>query len=160
MFTKEQRKAYVQSFWLQFDQYCDTLPDLRERKKKWILHDTKISHIDLKFDIDHRFAMVALEINHNSENRRLRVFELIERYRILLEEGFVNGLTWDFCYLNSNNQQVCRIYIKLGGVDLYLWSDRVMIYPFLARNMQQLQDNFLEIQEALLQDVNILNRED
>ena len=42
----------MQRFWSQFDDYCDTIPELVWRKKKWILHDTKISHIDLKFDID------------------------------------------------------------------------------------------------------------
>jgi hypothetical protein len=130
MFTKEQRKTFIQSFWLQFDQYCDTIPYFEKRKKKWILHDTKISHVDLKFDIDHSFAMVALEINHKSESPRLRVFELVEKYRILLEDGFENGLTWDFCYPNSNNQQVCRIYIKLMGVDLYSLSDSTAVRKF------------------------------
>jgi len=160
MFTKEQKKALIQQFWLHFDQFCDTLPDLAWRKKKWILHDTKISHIDLKFDMDRDFAMVALEINHRSENRRFRVYELIERYRMLLEEGFREGLTWDFCYLNSNNQEVCRIYIKIQGVDLHKRSDWKIIFVFFAENMLQLQDNFLEIQENLKEEVNLLHREE
>ncbi|HEY3390395.1 MAG TPA: DUF4268 domain-containing protein [Prolixibacteraceae bacterium] len=159
MFTKEERKALMQRFWSQFDEFCDTVPDLAWRKKKWILHDTKISHIDLKFDIDRGFAMVALEINHKSENRRLRVYELVERYRILLEEGFSDGLTWDFCYLNDNNQEVCRIYTKLQGVDFHKISDWDNIHTFLAENMLLLQENFLEIQEALKEEVNILHRE-
>ena len=150
----------MQRFWAEFDEYGDTVPDLAWRKKKWILHDTGISHIDLKFDVCHDFAMVALEINRKSENRRLRVYELVERYRILLEEGFVNGLTWDYCYLNSNNQEVCRIYIEKQGVNLYKIADWDVIIPFLAENMLILQDNFLGIQEALKEEVNILLREE
>ena len=160
MFTKEERKAHVQRFWSQFDDYCDTIPELAWRKKKWILHDTKISHIDLKFDIDSDLAMVALEINHKSEDRRLRVYELVERYRILLEEGFSEGLTWNYYYINANKQEVCRIYVEKRGVDLYKVSDWPVIYQFLAENMLQLQDNFVEIQEVLKEEVNIFHREE
>lgn len=160
MFTKEERKVLMQKFWSQFDEYCDTIPELSWRKKKWILHDTKISHLDLKFDIDHDFAMVALEINHKSENRRLSVYELVERYRIILEEGFNGGLTWDFCYLNANQQEVCRIYVVKRGVDLQKSGDWEVIYPFWAKNMLQLQDNFMEIQESLKEEINILHREE
>ena len=160
MFTKEERKELMQRFWSQFDEYCDTIPDLAWRKKKWILHDTKISHIDLKFDIDQDFAMVAIEINHKSEDRRLRVYELVERYRILLEEGFPEGLTWNYCYLNANKQEVCRIYVEKNRVNLYHISDWDVIFAFFAENMLQLQDNFLEIQEVLKEKVNILHREE
>jgi hypothetical protein len=104
--------------------------------------------------------MVALEINHKSENRRLSVYELVERYRNLLESGFTNGLTWDYYYLNTNNQEVCRIYIEMRGVNLYKIDDWDIIIPFLAKNMLQLQDNFLEIQEVLKEEVNILHREE
>jgi hypothetical protein len=160
MFTNEERKACMQHFWSKFDEYGDTVPDIAWRKKKWILHDTGISHVDLKFDVGHEFAMVALEINHKSENRRLSVYELVERYRNLLESGFTNGLTWDYCYLNTNNQEVCRIYIEMRGVNLYKIDDWDIIIPFLAKNMLQLQDNFLEIQEVLKEEVNILHREE
>lgn len=160
MFTKEERKAQNQVFWTKFDEYCDTIPDLAWRKKKWILHDTEISHIDLKFDVGRDYAMVALEINHRSEGRRLRVYELAERYRLLLEEGFPSGLTWNFCYLNENKQEVCRIYTDLIGVDLHTNSDWPAIFAFFADNMYQLQENFLEIQDALKEEIKLLNREE
>lgn len=150
----------MQSFWSQFDDFCDTNPDLAWRKKKWILYDTKISHVDLKFDIGRDFAMVALEINHRSENQRIRVYELIERYRIMLEAGFSTGLKWDFCYLNDNKQEVCRIYLEKRGVDCHKITDWPVIYSFLAENMFKLQENFLEIQEVLLEEVNYLNRQE
>ena len=159
MFTKEEKKAVVQRFWVQFDAYCNTVPELAWKKKKWILHDTKISHLDLKFDPCRDFAIVALEINHKSESKRLQIYELLERYRLLLEQGFSDGLIWDFCYLNDNNQDVCRIYIKKEGLDLHRLSDWLEIYMFFAENMNRLQENFLEIQEMLIEEVNLLNRE-
>jgi len=160
MFTKEEKKNFTQNFWSQFDAYTDTIPDLAWRKKKWILHDTKISHIVLKFDLSSDFAMVALEINHRSENRRFRVYELVERYRSILEDGFPAGLTWDFAYLNENNQEVCRIYTDIQEVDFHKRSDWSLIFPFLSEHMLRLQDNFIDIQEVLLEEINLLNREE
>ena len=159
MFTKEEKKELIQRFWVQFDAYCNTIPELTWKKKKWILHDTKISHLDLKFDPGRDLAVVALEINHKSESKRLQVYELLERYRLILEQGFSDGLIWDFCYLNDNNQEVCRIYTQKEGLDLHRLSDWLEIYMFFAENMNLLQENFLEIQEMLIEEVNLLNRE-
>ena len=159
MFTKEERISLVKRFWVQFDAYCNTIPELAWKKKKWILHDTKISHVDLKFDPGREFVIVALEINHKSESKRLQVFELIERYRFILEQGFSDGLIWDFCYQNDNKKDVCRIYIKKEGLDLHRLSDWLDIYIFFAEKMNGLQENFLEIQEMLIEEVNILSRE-
>jgi hypothetical protein len=159
MLSKEERKVLNQRFWTQFDEFCETIPDLAGRKKKWILHDTKISHIDLKFDLSGKSAIVTLEINHKSENRRFQVYELVERYRTLLNQDFEEELTWDLCYRNSNNQEVCRIYSEKQEINIYLIEDWPLIFQFLAEQMLILQHNFLEIQEYLQEDINALNRD-
>ncbi len=160
MFTKEEKKELIRKFWSQFDVYCLSHPELASQKKKWILHDTKISHLDLKFDVGRGFAMVALEINHRSQERRLKVYELVERYRPMLEAGFPNGLTWDFCFLRDNGQEVCRIYTQTEGVDFHKVSDWHRIYSFFAENMMKLQDNFMEIQEYLSDEILSMLREE
>lgn len=159
MLTKEERKKHSTQFWIQFDDYCETLPELKGFKKKWILHDTKISHIDLKFDLSKNSAIVAIEINHKSEFRRLQAFEQLVRYRSLLNEGFSTELTWDFCYLNANEQEVCRVYIEKPDVDICNTNDWKDIHHFLATNMLIAQNNFLEIQESLREELNALLRD-
>jgi hypothetical protein len=159
MFTKEEKRAHTQKFWSQFDQFCDTIPDLAWHKKRWILHDTKISHIDLKFDAGRNSVMVVLELNHKSEHRRLLVYELLERYRTIIGEGFNGKLIWDYCYLNENKQDVCRIYLHKDGVDMNNTTHWPEIFRFFADHMLQLQDNFLEIQEVLKEELTLLNRE-
>lgn len=159
MLTKEERKNHSTQFWTQFDDYCESLPELKGLKKKWILHDTKISHIDLKFDLSKNSAIVAIEINHKSEFRRLQAFEQLERYRSLLNEGFSTDLNWDFCYLNANDQEVCRVYIEKPDVDICNTSDWKDIHHFLATNMLIAQNNFLEIQESLKEELSALSRD-
>ena len=160
MFTKEEKKILTHRFWSQFDDFCDTIPELAWRKKKWILHDTKISHIALKFDIKQNSIMVAIELNHKSEYRRLRVYDLIERYRVLLNEGFDTPLLWDYCYITETGQEVCRIYVEKVGIDFQKTDQWPVIYEFFASNMRQMQDNFLEIQEALKEEIHLLEREE
>jgi hypothetical protein len=160
MFTKEEKRDLIRRFWSQFDVFCLSVPELAGRKKKWILHDTKISHLDLKFDVGKDFAMVALEINHRNDELRFKIFELIERYRPMLESGFPEGLIWDFCYIRNNGQEVCRIYKEFNGVDFHKISDWLQIYTFFAENMLKLQDNFLQIQEYLADEILALLREE
>jgi len=159
MLTREEKKALTRRFWTQFDEFSNNIPELAERKKKWILHDTKISHLDLKFDLSGNSAIVALEINHRSEARRIQIYELIERYRTLLGNGLDVNLVWDFCYRNENDQEVCRIYIEKHGFKMQNIQNWPSIFEFFARHMLILQDNFLEIQEYLQEDITALLRE-
>ncbi|MGE5448201.1 MAG: DUF4268 domain-containing protein, partial [Bacteroidales bacterium] len=89
------------------------------------------------------------EVNSNKEDRRLEIFETLQKYRILLEEGFREPLTWDFCYTRDSGQEVCRIYTSLPNVDFHnqmQWPD---IFNFLIDNMLILENNFMDIKDAL-----------
>ena len=160
MYTKEEKKAHIKRFWEGFDFYCENRPEWKGQKKKWILHDTNIGHVDLKFDVGKNFAAVALEINYRNPETRLKIFELTERYRPMLEEGFPNGLIWDFAYLRDNGQEVARIYCRTDGIDYHRVSDWQAIFTFFAENMYRLQNNFLDIQEYLADEVNAALRND
>jgi len=159
MLTKEERKALKQRFWSEFDNYCEAVPELAGQKKKWILHDTKISHLDLKFDIRSNSIMVVLEINHKSELRRFQLFEVLEKYKSLLSQGCEGIFTWDFCYQNENSQEVCRIYVEKRGIDIHNIPEWPSIFQFLSENMLLLQNNFIEIQEFLKEELDLLYRE-
>ena len=159
MLTKKERKALKQRFWSEFEKHCDAVPELTGRKKKWILHDTKISHLDLKFDISGNSILVALEINHKSELRRFQVFEVLEKYKSLLSQGCEGVFTWDFCYQNENGQEVCRIYVEKRETDIYNTGEWPLIFQFLAGKMLLLQNNFIEIQEFLKEELDLLHRE-
>jgi Domain of unknown function (DUF4268) len=159
MLAKEEKKRQSQLFWSQFDTFCNTHPTHDGRKKKWILHDTKIGHVDLKFEICKDSIIVALEVNHKSEYRRIQAYEVIEKYRSLLNEGFSKPLTWDYCYPNENGQEVCRIYLELKDVNPNHPDHWPIIYQFMAENMAILQNNFMDIQEIIKEELQILQRE-
>ncbi len=154
MYSKEEIKILRKNFWDTFGKRCEIVPELRHRKKKWMLHRTRIPNVALKFEVGRTDAKVMIEISHRSENRRIFVFETLQKYRLLLEEGFENGLEWEFLYeREESGQEVCRIYTSLPGADFHrqhTWPD---IYNFFIENMLKLERNFLEIHDVLQEEI-------
>ena len=153
MYTREEAKVLRKEFWILFGQRCEIVPGLVDRKKKWVLYDTKISGIDLKFDIDQNEATVMIEINPKSENRRLQIFESLEKYKGLLEVGFTDGLKWNLCMQLESGKEVARIYTRKRGVNIYRQNQWPDIYNFLINNMLTLERNFMELRDLILDEV-------
>ncbi len=150
MYSKEEKKKLTADFWELFKRRCAVHPDLQFKKKKWILHRTKIKGVALRFDIDRKSAKVILELHNRSERLRLKAFEVLERYKIVLEKGFKNGLIWDFYYQRPDSgQEVCRIFTTLENVDLHRRNQWPDIYNFFIENMLKLEENFLQIRDIL-----------
>ncbi|KAF0238610.1 MAG: hypothetical protein FD181_822 [Prolixibacteraceae bacterium] len=81
-------------------------------------------------------------------------FEILERYKIVLEEGFENGLIWEFYHLRGDKgQEVCRIYTQLGNVDWHRQNQWPEIYNFFIKNMLQLEENFLMVKEVVKEEL-------
>lgn len=149
MFSKEEKKQLIINFWNGFSMYCSRMPFLPKDEKNWLLHRTKVPNVHLKFDLLRNKVLVALEILHRDEAKRLDQFEKIEKYKIILEEGFENGLTWDYAYFRDSGQEVCRIYAYVEGLDYHKQSQWEDIYTFMAENMFRLQTNFIEIRDLI-----------
>jgi len=137
-----------------FGRRCEVHPELKFKKKKWILHRTKVKSVALRFDIGRKNAQVMIELHNRSENKRLQAFEILERYKIIIEEGFNDGLIWDFCYLKEESQQeVCRVYTILENVDLHRQNQWPEIFNFFIENMLKLEENFLAVREVLQEEL-------
>ncbi len=149
VYTKEERKELITQFWEGFSFYCSCLPYLRRRRRKWLLHHTKVSNVRLKFEPGRNTVKVILEIYHKDESKRLAQYEKFEMYKVILEEGFENRLVWDFTCKLENGEEVCRIYTEKTGLDMHKISEWKEIYDFMAENMYLLEKNFLEIRELI-----------
>ncbi|NQU53980.1 MAG: DUF4268 domain-containing protein [Bacteroidetes bacterium] len=150
MYSKEEKKKLMIDFWELFKRRCAVHPDLQFKKKRFILHRTKIKGVALRFDIGRKDALVILELHNRSERLRLKAFEVLERYKVIIEEGFENGLTWEFYYQRTDSEQeVCRIYTTLENVDLHRQNQWPDIYNFFIENMMKLEENFLLVRDVL-----------
>ena len=149
MYSKDEAKLLRKEFWIVFARRCELVQELKYKKKKWVLYDTGLNGIDLKFDVTRKEALVMIEINSRQEDRRLEIFETIQKYRLLIEEGFPEPLVWDYCCERESGQQVCRIYKSLPGVDFHRQNQWPDIFNFFIENMLILENNLMEIKDAL-----------
>lgn len=150
MYSKEELRLLKVEFWQLFDKRCSIHPDLKSRKRKWMLHKTKIKSVALRFDVSRKDALVILELSNKNENKRLKAYEFLEKYKPIIEDGFKTGLQWEFYHERiDSGSEVCRIYTQLNGVDFHRQNQWPLIYDFFIENMLKLERNFLEIRELL-----------
>ena len=150
MYSIEEKKKLTEDFWKLFKRRCSVHPELKFKKKKWILHRTKIKGVALRFDVGRKDAKVILELHNSSEKMRLKAFEVLERYKVVVEEGFENGLTWEFYFQRpESGQEVCRIYTTLENVDIHRQNQWPNIYNLFIDNMVRLEEKFLLVRDVL-----------
>lgn len=63
MYSKDALKQPKIEFWTAFAAWCEVQSQLRGRKKTWLLYDTKVKGVELKFDATRNGAYVILEVN-------------------------------------------------------------------------------------------------
>lgn len=150
MYSKDEIKKLRLSFWELFGKRCEVHPQLMYRKRKWMLHRTKIKGIALRFEVSRTDAKVVLELGNRSENTRLKAYEFLEQYKVLMEDGFEKGLTWEFFHEREDSgKEICRIYTRLEGVDFHRQNQWPDIFNFYIENMLKLESNFLSIRDVL-----------
>ena len=149
MYSKDELKNLKLEFWESFAAFCEVQPYLRGRKKTWVLYDTKVKGVELKFDATREGAFVILEVNHKGEEARLEMFERLTWYKETLEKDFPEGLTWDICFVRDTGKQVARIYTSKSGIDFHRRQDWGEFFSFMASQMYLLERNFMSIAEYL-----------
>lgn len=149
LYSKDELKNLKLEFWESFAAFCEVQPYLRGRKKTWVLYDTKVKGVELKFDATREGAFVILEVNHRSEEARLEMFERLTWYKDTLEMDFPEGLTWDICFVRDTGKQVARIYTAKSGIDFHRRQDWGEFFSFMASQMYLLERNFMSIAEYL-----------
>jgi len=148
MFSKEEAKELRLEFWQKLENRTRRLPGQKGKKIRWIGDHTEIKGLDLRFDVSREKAIVALEINHRQEEKRLELFERLEAAKTIFEKAFGKSLTWDYLYEKPNGKQVCRVYVETEG-DIYMkekWPD---MFYFLIDNMLRMEKAFREVKEFL-----------
>jgi hypothetical protein len=149
MYSKDEAKLLRKEFWIVFARRCEIVPELRHKKKKWLLYDTGLAGIDLKFDVTRTEALVMIEVNSRQESRRLEIFETLQKYQKFLEDGFAEPLEWDICFVRESGQEVCRIFTTLPNVDFHRQNQWPDIFNFMIDNMLLLENNLMEIKDIL-----------
>ena len=109
MYSREELKQLKKEFWEGFGTYCSLVPALKRRKSKFMLYNTKMKGVELKFDATQNGASVILEINLSNTNQRLEKFEQFKQYKSSMEKQFPRGLIWDNAYIRECGTEAERV---------------------------------------------------
>jgi hypothetical protein len=154
MYTHEEAKQLRLQFWEQFGKRCRVHPQLSERRKNFLLHRTKISGVALRFEAGRNGARVILELGQQNEDIRLKAFEIIQNYKLVIEDGFPGGLNWEFFHQREDSEkEVCRIFTEMTNADIHDQNQWPAIYNFFIENMLRLEENFLQIRDVLKEEL-------
>jgi hypothetical protein len=145
MYSKEEAKKLRLEFWETFGNYTAFFGKQKIEKVKWLLHKTGIKNIDLKFDVNSKYVMVAIEVNASSEERRFNLFVELNNFKKILNRDLQGELMWQEQFMLKNGKQTSRAYLINEQFNFHNRDHWPEIFRFMAENMYALQNNLMEI---------------
>ncbi|MFC4025851.1 DUF4268 domain-containing protein [Zunongwangia endophytica] len=129
-----------QKFWTSFGQ---------EYPRKWILYDTKIKEIQLKFTFNRKFAQVSLDIDSDDEIIQAFYFEKIQSLQKILKSEYLSHIILLENYELPEGKLISRAFVELNNVNIYNEENWPKVKAFLAENMLQMELFFLEFKDFI-----------
>ncbi|MCJ7759409.1 MAG: DUF4268 domain-containing protein [Gillisia sp.] len=135
MFSKEESKKLIQEFWTSFG---------KEYPHKWILYNTKIKEIQLKFTFTPKFAQVSLDVVSRDEIIRSYYFEKLIALKTILKTDYLPEAEFNENYELPEGKTISRIYLQLDEVSIHNKKDWPGVFMFFHAEMLLLEDFFIE----------------
>lgn len=140
MFSREESKKIREAFWIEFG---------KTYKHKWILYNTKIKEIQLKFTYDNNVAQVSLDVTSNDELIRAYYFEKLVALKTILLSEYLPDAIFAENYQLAEGKVVSRIFVALQNVNIHNKKDWKNVMIFLENRMSSLEMFFLEYKDYL-----------
>ncbi|MDY8138961.1 DUF4268 domain-containing protein [Aquimarina sp. 2201CG5-10] len=140
MFSKEESKKIRQEFWTSFG---------KEYPKKWLLYNTKIKDVTLKFTFTTKKAQVSIDVEPVDELIRAYYYEKLTSLKNILKSEYLNDIIFDEFYELDNGKIISRVFVEIGDVSIHnrnTWESTML---FLSKNMTQLEDFFIEYKDFI-----------
>ena len=140
MFSKEQSKEIRQQFWIFFG---------KRYPRKWLLYNTGIKDVSLKFDFDTKKAIVAIESAANDEIGREYYFDKLISLKNMLLEDVSSELIFDKVYLLPSGKVVSRCYLLLENVSIHNKTTWPEVFDFFNTSMNKMENFYIEYKEYI-----------
>ncbi|HET8886103.1 MAG TPA: DUF4268 domain-containing protein [Salinimicrobium sp.] len=140
MYTRDESKKIRQEFWTSFG---------RDFPRKWILYDTKIKELELKFTFTNEFAQVSLDVISSDDVIRSYYFEKLVSLRNILLDEYLSEAIFEDSYLLPEGKVISRLYVQLEQVNIHNKKDWPKVQHFLNQEMDKLEEFFIEYKDYL-----------
>jgi hypothetical protein len=140
MYSKEESKNRRQLFWTMFG---------KRYRRKWLLYDTKLKDVVLKFSFEDRRAMVSIDINHEDEVFRAYYYEKLLNLKKIMKDTVSTELIFDENYLLESGKMISRVFVMYEGVKIQKQTDWPEVYEFYNNYMGKMEVFFLEYKDFI-----------
>jgi hypothetical protein len=149
MFTTEQKKTLREEFWQEFKVYSNQRKLKSGKPGKWIMNDTGIKQLILKFHFDEEKAFAGIEINTRNVDKRIDLFDKLEKLKTILTKAVPYSLCWELESSSEGIQSISRVYSILENVSIYDKNCWKKVFKFLFDIMEPVEVIFLEYKDFL-----------
>ncbi|MFT4838522.1 MAG: hypothetical protein ACJAWA_001768 [Nonlabens sp.] len=140
MYSKEEAKNVRQQFWTMFGKRYD---------RKWLLYDTKLKDINLKFSFEDRRALVSIDINHDDAIFRAYYYEKLISLENIMKEEVSDELVFEENYILESGKTISRVFVMYEGVKIQKQTDWPEVYQFFYTYMDRLESFFREYKDFI-----------
>jgi hypothetical protein len=149
MFTMEEKKNIRNEFWIKFKSYSNKRKLKANKSGKWMLDKTGIKHLNLKFHFDEYEAWAGIEIDTTNLDRRIDLFDKLEKLKKIITDANPHTLTWELEKEITSKKNVSRIFAAINDVNIYNVKCWRKVYTFLYEVMEPLEDIIIEYNDYL-----------
>lgn len=146
MFSKEQKAELTERFWTELKYKSK---QKLGKRHTWILKNTGIKGIQLKFELSRKTALVILQCYASSKEKREWLYDILQQYHRVIADLVEEVPTWDKEGTLEELQGMPCLYYKLDNVDYLQEKDWEAIHSFFIDYMYRLEQAFLEIKDVL-----------
>ena len=141
MFSKEESKKIRQEFWTNFG---------KKYPRKWLLYNTKIKDLSLKFTFDTKIAQVSIDIESPDDFMRSYYFDKLISLKNIIKTDYLPNIVFDENYSLDNGKIVSRIYVELDdNVSIHNKHTWERTMDFLNKKMNLLEFFFIEYKDFI-----------
>ncbi len=138
MFSKAESKKLRQQFWTSFGIVF---------RRKWVLYNTGIKELQLKFTFNRKFAQVSIDVLDEDPLIRDYYFEKLLSLKNILLSEYLPEAIFDEAYELPEGKVISRVYVQLDNVSIHNRNQWPEAMKFLNDNMEKMEDFFMEYKE-------------
>ncbi|MBI6121343.1 DUF4268 domain-containing protein [Salegentibacter maritimus] len=138
MFSKAESKKLRQQFWTSFGIVF---------RRKWVLYNTGIKELQLKFTFHRKFAQVSIDVLDEDPLIRAYYFEKLLSLKNILLSEYLPEAIFDEAYELPEGKVISRVYVQLDNVSIHNRNQWPEAMKFLNDNMEKMEDFFMEYKD-------------
>ena len=135
MFSKAESKKLRQQFWTSFGIVF---------RRKWVLYDTGIKELQLKFTFNRKFAQVSIDVLDEDPLIRAYYFEKLLSLKNILNTEYLPEAVFEEEYELPEGKIISRVYVQLDNVSIHNRNQWPEVMKFLNDAMEEKEAFFLE----------------